>query len=131
MSVYAFAPPPKSPEAEIVRAEVRAFLNAEMADRSPRERAESWNGLDPAFSRKMGERGWIGMTWPKQYGGHERTALERYVVLEEMLAAGAPVACALDRRSPERAADPARRHRGAEGQILPRIAAGEASSASA
>ena len=32
------------------------------------------------FSRSMGERGWIGMTWPKKYGGHERTALERYVV---------------------------------------------------
>jgi alkylation response protein AidB-like acyl-CoA dehydrogenase len=31
------------------------------------------------------------MTWPKQYGGHERSYLERYVVLEEMLAAGAPV----------------------------------------
>jgi alkylation response protein AidB-like acyl-CoA dehydrogenase len=31
------------------------------------------------------------MTWPKQYGGHERTSFERYVVLEEMLAAGAPV----------------------------------------
>ncbi len=31
------------------------------------------------------------MTWPKRYGGHERSALERYVVLEEMLAAGAPV----------------------------------------
>ena len=27
------------------------------------------------------------MTWPKQYGGHERSHLERYVVIEEMLAA--------------------------------------------
>jgi acyl-CoA dehydrogenase len=32
------------------------------------------------------------MTWSKVYGGHERSALERYVVLEELLAAGAPVA---------------------------------------
>ena len=32
------------------------------------------------------------MTWPKQYGGHERSQLERYTVLEELLAAGAPVA---------------------------------------
>ena len=32
------------------------------------------------------------MTWPKAYGGHERSALERYVVIEELLAAGAPVA---------------------------------------
>jgi alkylation response protein AidB-like acyl-CoA dehydrogenase len=39
----------------------------------------------------VGERGWIGMTWPKRYGGHERSFLERYVMLEEMLAAGAPV----------------------------------------
>ena len=39
----------------------------------------------------MAERGWVGMTWPKQYGGHERTAFERYVVIEEMLAAAAPV----------------------------------------
>ena len=31
------------------------------------------------------------MTWPRQYGGHERTALERYVGLEETVAAGAPV----------------------------------------
>jgi alkylation response protein AidB-like acyl-CoA dehydrogenase len=54
-------------------------------------RAHSWGGFDRAFSRKMGARGWIAMTWPKRYGGHERSALERYVVLEEMLAAGAPV----------------------------------------
>ena len=39
----------------------------------------------------MAARGWIGMTWPKRYGGGERSSLERYVVLEEMLAAGAPV----------------------------------------
>jgi alkylation response protein AidB-like acyl-CoA dehydrogenase len=45
---------------------------------------------DEAFSRKLGAKGWLGMTWPKQYGGHERTALERYVVVEELLAAGAP-----------------------------------------
>jgi alkylation response protein AidB-like acyl-CoA dehydrogenase len=31
------------------------------------------------------------MTWPKEYGGHERSQLERYVVIEELLAAGAPV----------------------------------------
>ena len=45
----------------------------------------------PTFSRKLAARGWIGMTWPKRYGGRERSALERYVVLEELLAAGAPV----------------------------------------
>ena len=49
------------------------------------------DGLRLDFSREVGKRGWIGMTWPKAYGGGERTALERYVVLEEMLAVGAPV----------------------------------------
>src|SRR5262249_61866038 len=54
-------------------------------------RARAGGGVDREFGRRLGQRGWIGMTWPKRYGGHERTFLERYVVLEEMLAAGAPV----------------------------------------
>lgn len=78
--------------AEDVRGEVRAFLAEELKDYPVRKRAETWMGWDAAFSAKVGARGWIGMTWPKAYGGHERSALERYVVLEEMLAAGAPVA---------------------------------------
>ena len=44
----------------------------------------------PGFSKRVGERGWIGMTWPKKYGGHERSFLERYVVTEEMRVANAP-----------------------------------------
>ena len=92
MTQLTFAPPPPNTEAtEKLRAEVRAFLDVELAHMTPRQRASSWSGRDPAFSKKMAEKGWIGMTWPKKYGGHERSALERYVVLEEMLAAGAPV----------------------------------------
>ena len=78
------------PEAEALRDEVRQFCREHVKIPSV-TRARSWGGFDLDFSRKMGERGWIGMTWPKKYGGHERTFLERYVVLEEMLAAGAPV----------------------------------------
>lgn len=48
-------------------------------------------GASRAFSRKLGEQGWIGMTWPAAYGGGDRSFLERYVVTEELLAAGAPV----------------------------------------
>ena len=92
MTQLTFAPPPPNIEVtEKLRAEVRAFLDVELAHMSPHQRASSWSGRDPAFSKKMAERGWLGMTWPKKYGGHERSALERYVVLEEMLAAGAPV----------------------------------------
>lgn len=76
-----------------LRAEVRAFL-AEWTGRwSPSLVGQSWTGFDRDFSRAVGEKGWIGMTWPKDYGGQERSALERYVVIEEMLAVGAPVGC--------------------------------------
>ena len=98
MQTLTFATPPQDPpEAAELRDEIRGFLATELRDRSPQRRAESWSGHDPAFSRKMGQRGWLGMTWPKQYGGQERSALERYVVLEEMLAAGAPVGISLGR----------------------------------
>jgi alkylation response protein AidB-like acyl-CoA dehydrogenase len=125
MHALSFATPPHSQQAEALRGEVRAFLAKENCDRTPQQRGRSWGGYDPEFSRKMGARGWIGMTWPKRYGGHERTALERYVVLEEMLAAGAPVGghWVADRQS-----GPLLIRVGTDKQkddILPRIAAGE------
>jgi acyl-CoA dehydrogenase len=73
-----------------LREEVREFLAREAAAGSY-TRKTGWDHWDPAFSRKLGARGWIGMTWPKKYGGHARTSLERFVVTEELLAAGAPV----------------------------------------
>ncbi len=79
------------PECEILRTEVRAFIADTLADFPASKRVRNWSGRDPEFSRKLGARGWIGMTWPRRYGGHERTSLERYVVLEELLACGAPV----------------------------------------
>lgn len=75
---------------EELRNEVRAFLAEASKSWSPETRGHSWTCFDREFSRELGRRGWIGMTWPKEHGGHERTALERYVVLEELLAAGAP-----------------------------------------
>ena len=87
-------PPARLPEeAEDLRAEVRAFLSEELAAGAFEPRCDGWfNGYSPEFSRKLGKRSWLGMTWPKRYGGHERSSLERFVVLEELLAAGAPVA---------------------------------------
>ena len=125
MSFFTFPNPPVSPQAEALRAEVRAFLAEELKTMPAHRRAASWSGFDADFSRKMGQRGWIGMTWPKQYGGHERSSLERYVVLEEMLAAGAPVAAhwIADRQS-----GPLLLRFGTEEQrrtVLPKIAAGE------
>ena len=84
---------PADPDASLtpLRQEVRAFLAETLGNRPPQLRAKSWSGYDPEFSRALGARGWIGMTWPKSYGGGERSMLERYVVLEELLAAGAPI----------------------------------------
>ncbi len=80
------------PAQAALRAEVRGFLAEALAGMAPEQRAHSWNGHNPGFSRQLGQRGWLGMTWPKRVGGHERSALDRLVVIEELLAAGAPVA---------------------------------------
>jgi alkylation response protein AidB-like acyl-CoA dehydrogenase len=128
MSAIPFPAPPADSEAVVaLRAEVRAFLAEEMANRTPVMRSYNWCGADKAFSRRMGQRGWLGMTWPKQYGGHERSAYERYVVVEETLAAGAPVGAhwIADRQS-----GPSLLKFGTAEQkstLLPRIAAGELS----
>ena len=75
---------------EALRHEVRDFLAAN-ADRVSAPNSDFSSGHDAEFSARLGERGWIGMTWPKAYGGAERSFFERYVVTEELLAAGAPV----------------------------------------
>jgi alkylation response protein AidB-like acyl-CoA dehydrogenase len=78
-------------ETEPLRQQVRGFLADALAQRPALRRADSWMGADPAFSRELGRRGWIGMALPKRYGGHEAGPWARYVVIEELLAAGAPV----------------------------------------
>ncbi|MBI3701172.1 MAG: acyl-CoA dehydrogenase family protein [Afipia sp.] len=79
------------PECEKLRTEVREFLNHEIAAGTfnPNEPQREDSDI-PEFSHRVGQRGWIGMTWPKRYGGHERTFLERFVVTEEMRVANAP-----------------------------------------
>ncbi len=122
---FSFAPNSLPGSTQALREEIRSFLDQELSDYPAVKRAETWMGYDKAFSKKMGDRGWLGMTWPKQYGGHERSAFERYVVLEEMLAAGAPVGAHWigDRQS-----GPLLLRFGTEKQreeILPRVARGE------
>ena len=77
---------------EDLRTEVRTFVSEEM----------SRMGIDPGlgigavhcpeFSKRLAARGWVGMSIPTRHGGHGRTAVERFIVIEELLAAGAPVA---------------------------------------
>lgn len=79
------------PEDEALRAEVRAFLQEATHAMPAHVRARSWGGYDTAFSRRLGAKGWIGLTLPPEYGGGGRSAFARYVLVEEYLNAGAPV----------------------------------------
>lgn len=76
-----------------LRAEVRQFLAQARESGAFVPRCDAWmTCFDPVFSRSLAERGWIGVTWPREYGGAERGESERLIVVEELLAAGAPVA---------------------------------------
>lgn len=112
--------------ADLLRREVRDFLAAARVSGTFEPQCDSWlAGFDPEFSRELGKRGWLGMTWPRRYGGHEAPALHRFVMVEELLAAGAPVAAhwVADRQS-----GPALLRYGTEAQrqrLLPAMARGE------
>ena len=78
---------------EAFREEIRGFLRAELAAEPRRVREDGWVvGFSRAFSEKLGRRGWLGLTWPREYGGQARSVLERLILTEELLRAGAPVA---------------------------------------
>ena len=121
-----FEPCSLPPELDDLRARVRAFLEQELATYSAVKRSHSWEAYDAEFSAKLGAQGWLGMTLPTEYGGHGRSALERYVVVEECLVAGAPTAFhwVADRQSGPllvRYATEEQKH-----HILPQITAGKA-----
>lgn len=113
-------------EDEALRAEVRAFLAQAISGLPPHVRARSWGGYSADLSRQLGEKGWIGVTLPREYGGGGRSAFTRYVLVEEYLACGAPVGShwIADRQS-----GPLILKYGTEAQkrfYLPRICRGEA-----
>jgi alkylation response protein AidB-like acyl-CoA dehydrogenase len=114
------------PEDEALRPQVRALAQEAVASLSLEQRARTWMGHDAAFSRKLGEAGLLGLTLPKEYGGGGRGPFARFVVVEELLAAGAPVGAhwIADRQSA-----PLILNFGAEAQrqfYLPSICRGEA-----
>ncbi|WP_016881374.1 MULTISPECIES: acyl-CoA dehydrogenase family protein [unclassified Rhodococcus (in: high G+C Gram-positive bacteria)] len=79
--------------AEPLREEIRNFLAAEGTAGNFVPRVDNWlQGWDPDFTRKLAARGWVGMTIPTEYGGGGQSPLHRYVVIEELLARGAPIA---------------------------------------
>ncbi|TQM02122.1 acyl-CoA dehydrogenase family protein [Pseudonocardia kunmingensis] len=119
-----FAPTAPTRAEEELRAEVRDFLAAELPpDHRPGLGMSA--GHDPEFSRKLAARGWVGMAIPPEYGGHGRSAVDRFVVIEELLAAGAPFGAHF---VADRQTGPTLLHFGTEEQrqrFLPAICAGE------
>lgn len=79
------------PAAAAFREDVRAFLAARMPALPPETRARSWMGFDADFSRALAARGWVGITLPPEHGGAGLDPFSRFVLVEALLAAGAPV----------------------------------------
>lgn len=73
-----------TPEQQGFRQELRDFLKAEL----PEDRAQ--DGFDQGFSQKLSDRGWIGLAWPKEYGGQGLGPVEQMIYTEEMILANAP-----------------------------------------
>jgi len=90
LNALEYAQIPESDES--FRTEVRAFLKDTLADFPYHRQARSWVGADPAFSKKLADKGWLGLTLPKEYGGSGKGFFARFVFSEELLNAGAPVA---------------------------------------
>ncbi|WP_062343331.1 acyl-CoA dehydrogenase family protein [Novosphingobium sp. CCH12-A3] len=80
------------PEDEALRPAIRTFIEQHIAGIPMDRRARSWQGFSAEFSRALGEAGFLGLTLPKEYGGHGKGPFARFVVVEELLCAGAPVA---------------------------------------
>ncbi len=74
-----------------LQGEVRAFLDAELVPGTFEPGLGMASEVSREFSRKLGARGWLGMALPAEYGGGDRSAVERFVVVEELLRRGAPV----------------------------------------
>jgi acyl-CoA dehydrogenase len=78
-------------EAEVIRSAVRAFVAEQRQCGALGPPSEIGMRSDAAMTRQLASRGWIGMTWPTRYGGAAQSVLSRYVVTEELVAAGVPV----------------------------------------
>ncbi|SMC42660.1 acyl-CoA dehydrogenase family protein [Novosphingobium sp. B1] len=79
-------------EDEALRPAIRAFIQQNIAGIPLDRRARSWQGFSAEFSRALGQAGFLGLTLPKEYGGNGKGPFARFVVVEELLSAGAPVA---------------------------------------
>lgn len=80
-----------TPELETLRSRARAVAAAGVAAHGVH--SDSWiNGFSKEFSATIAAEGWVGMTWPTEHGGGGRATIERIIMSEELISAGAPIA---------------------------------------
>ena len=125
MPAIAFDPIELPASAHALRARIRAHLQDGLDRGLWQPGGDFTRGFSAEFSQSLGRAGFLGLTWPTRYGGHARSTIERHVVTEELLVAGAPVGAhwVADRQS-----GPLLLRFGTEQQrmrYLPGIAAGE------
>jgi alkylation response protein AidB-like acyl-CoA dehydrogenase len=78
---------------EALRQELRSYYTRLLTPEVEEQLARS-HGVGPVHRkivRQMGEDGWLGVGWPKDYGGRGFTAVEQFVFFDESMRAGAPV----------------------------------------
>lgn len=81
-------------EQDAFREEVSTFLRNEIKQGLWKSEIDGWiMGYDPQFTKRVSSKGWIGLTWPKEYGGQGKSFVYRIILTEEMLRYGAPAAC--------------------------------------
>ncbi|MEC7910166.1 MAG: acyl-CoA dehydrogenase family protein [Pseudomonadota bacterium] len=77
-----------------LRNELRSYFKSLMNNKLKKElKKGSAEGGGPEFRKaleKIGRDGWIGLSWPKEYGGKEATPLEQYIFTEEIMRSGFP-----------------------------------------
>ena len=79
-----------TPDEAAFRQEVRAFITANLPDGSAKRGAGRFEDDDREWSRKLGEAGYAGLTWPKEYGGAGAPYSHQAIYLEELARAEAP-----------------------------------------
>jgi len=83
-----------SPEQLAWRDEVRAFVREHVSEALRAEMRQAGNEGDGpmarAFHDALFKKGWWGVAWPQEFGGLGKNAIEQFIFIEEMEAAGAP-----------------------------------------
>jgi alkylation response protein AidB-like acyl-CoA dehydrogenase len=80
-------------EQKALRAELRAYL-AELITDDARQELNGSEGGGPQYTgilKQLGSDGWLGIGWPKEYGGQDRSPIEQYIFAEEIQRAGFPL----------------------------------------